>query len=69
MMYEKIRNNSRTPCIRGEECIPLSLYRNVCLRRDDVTLSYIVRQQTDNYRILRIIGVTAARPFAQERYE
>jgi len=36
-----------------EECMPLSLNRNICLRRDNVTLSYIVRQQTDNYGILR----------------
>jgi len=52
-----------------EECMPLSLYRNVCLLYDDVTLSHIVRQQTDNYGILRIIAVRAARPFAQEKYE
>lgn len=38
----------------------LSLYRNVCLWRDDVTLSYIVYQQTDNYKILKIIAVRAA---------
>lgn len=37
----------------------LSLYRNVCLRRDDVTLSHIVCQQTDNCGILRITAVRA----------
>jgi len=52
-----------------KECMPLSLNRNVCLRRDDVTLSYIVRQQTDNYGILRWIVVRATRPFAREKYE
>lgn len=55
--------------VYGEECMPLSLYRNVCLLHDDVILSHIVRQQTDNYWILRIIAVRAARPFAREEYE
>lgn len=64
-----MRNNSGAPCIRGDECMSLLLYRNVYLRRDDVTLSHIVRQQTDNCGILRIIAVRVARPFTREGYE
>lgn len=33
----KRRDNSRAVYINGKEYIPLSLYRNICLRRDDVT--------------------------------